>query len=161
MYFPSNVDLLITLFRFITEESIISDTSRFFAKTNFPLEMQDGDKEALFNEVNVNLDGFIVKPNKGGKNIEGNDIAEALKNEDVINNSIIMPKIKPAESELLVLRGNKLNKEKCFSEIGIYGIILSDDTTIHLNKTAGFLVRATPVEGGSCPAIDTPNLVEG
>ena len=65
------------------------------------------------------------------------------------------------------LADKEKNKEKCVNEIGIYGIILSDDTQVHMNKTAGYLVRTKNVgsnEGGvvmGFSAIDVPYLVEG
>ena len=81
--------------------------------------------------------------------------------------AIIQEKIFPPENETYIIRDGKLTKEKCISEFGIYGIIISDENTVHLNRSARYVVRTKlaitneggVVSGGS--AIDTPNLVEG
>lgn len=128
--------------------------------------MDETAKQSLFDEINGNLDGFIVKPQKegGGNNYTGNAISDVLKNEDIISTSIIMQKLKPPEKDAYILREGKLSKEKCVSEIGIYGIILSDNEQVHINRNGGYLVRtknANTYEGGvvsGYSAIDSPYL---
>jgi glutathione synthase len=137
-------------------------------KINFLPEMEESDKDILMIEMKNNVDTYIIKPQKegGGNNYSGKDILDVLQKEEILQTSIIMGKVSPPENDAYILRDGKLTKEKCVSEIGIYGIILSDDTTVHLNKTAGYLVRtksANSLEGGvvmGFSAIDTPYLLE-
>jgi hypothetical protein len=54
----------------------------------------------------------------------------------------------------------------CVSEISVYGIIISDDKNIYINKSVGFLLRTkeiTQQEGGimsGSAAIDMPYLID-
>ena len=131
--------------------------------------MEESEKEFLFVEMKNNLPGYVVKPMKegGSNNYYGNDILDVITKPEVIDTSIVQAKIFPPENDAYILREGKLTKEKCINEIGIYGIILSDDTQVHMNKTAGYLVRTKNVgsnEGGvvmGFSAIDVPYLVEG
>lgn len=158
---------MITFCRFIKDESIVSDLRRFFAPIHFVGEMEKSERELLYLEIKKDVDKFIVKPQKegGSNNFSGKQLLKALDNEEIMNTSIIQAKINPPEFDAFILKEDKVTKEKCVSEFGIYGIIISDDTTVHLNKSAGFLCRtkkSSVSEGGVCSGysvIDTPYLV--
>jgi len=131
--------------------------------------MEESERDFLYVEIKNKVENYIVKPQKegGGHNYAGKDILDVLDKPEIMNNSIIQERVNPPENEAYILRNGKLSKEKCVSEIGIYGIIISDDTTVHMNKSAGYLLRtklSTSNEGGvvmGASAIDTPYLVEG
>ena len=101
----------------------------------------------------------------GGNNFYNNDILKII-DTDQINMSIIMERINPPEQETWILQNGKITKRQCVSEISVYGIILSDDSHILINKQVGFLIRtkdASVQEGGVISAsssIDLPYLVD-
>ena len=76
-----------------------------------------------------------------------------------------MERINPPEYDTYILHNNELKFKKCVSELGIYGAILSDEKTTHLNKSFGFLLRtkeSSVQEGGvvtGYSAIDIPELI--
>ncbi len=118
-------------------------------------------------DVRKNTGKYIVKPMKegGGNNYYNNDILNVI-DTDLINLSIIMERIVAPEQECLIMENNKLVRKNCVSEVSIYGIILSDENQVHLNKQVGFLLRTKDVsvqEGGvmsASAAIDLPYLVD-
>jgi hypothetical protein len=161
--------------KFIPDELIANDMSRFFAKIYYVNEMTDEEKKSVFAEMRGNISKYIVKPQKegGGNNYYNEDILDLLPSEDdpssvgvILKHAMIMERISPPEVETLVLHDNKLKKMNCISEISVYGIIISDEKTIHLNKSVGFLVRTkekSNQEGGvigGFSAIDLPYLVD-
>ena len=101
----------------------------------------------------------------GGNNFYNNDILDIIDTE-IMNTSIIMERVVPPENEAFILENHKVIKKNCVSEISVYGIILSDETQVHLNKQVGFLIRtkdASVQEGGvmsASAAIDLPYLVD-
>ncbi len=130
--------------------------------------MVAADRDKLYEEIRGNLDRYIIKPQQegGSKNFAGKDIPDVLDNFEIMNTSIIMGRIKPPENDTFVIREGKISQEKTNTEIGIFGIIISDDTTVHVNKNAGYLLRtknADSMDGGvisGLSAIDTPYLVD-
>jgi glutathione synthase len=159
--------LFLTL-RYIPEESIINDISRFFTSIYYTGDISDKDElQIILEDVKKNTNKYIVKPMKegGGNNYYNNDILKVVDSE-LINTAIIMERIVPPETETLLLENGKVVKKNCVSEVSVYGIILSDDTQIHINKQVGFLLRTKDVsvqEGGvisAAAAIDLPYLVD-
>ena len=146
----------------------MNDISRFFTSIYFTGDITDKDElSIILEDVKKNTGKYIVKPMKegGGNNYYNNDILKVI-DTDLINTSIIMERITPPEYETLLLENSKITKKPCVSEISVYGIILSDDTHIVINKQVGFLIRtkdAKVQEGGilsASAAIDLPYLVE-
>ena len=131
--------------------------------------MESSEIDFLMVEIKNKPEDYVVKPQKegGGNNYYGKEMLEILNKTEIIDTSIIMGKINPPQNDTYILREGKLTKEKCVTEYGIYGIILSDETSVHLNKSAGYLSRtknASSQEGGvvmGYSAIDTPYLIEG
>jgi hypothetical protein len=162
--------------KFIPEELIAKDISRFFKKIYLIQDMTDEEKQKLLEEIRENTHKYVVKPQKegGGNNYFGNDILKLLPADNDLGqmchellSSIIMERIYPPQHESLVLRENKLYAVKCVSEFSVYGAIISDDKAILLNKSFGFLVRTKAEdvnEGGIAAgysAIDLPFLTDG
>jgi hypothetical protein len=126
------------------------------------------DKDKLYQEMKSNPGGYVVKPMKegGGNNYFGDDMIKILTDDSIIKSSIIMEKIASPEFKAFILKDDKVTEETCVSEIGIYGIILSNETSVLINKSAGFLLRTKNIsseEGGvmsGFSAIDVPYLVD-
>jgi hypothetical protein len=80
-------------------------------------------------------------------------------------NAIIMERVNPPEYDTHVLHDNNLTVKKCVTEYSIFGVLLSDEKTIHLNKQVGYFLRtkeSTVQEGGlvsGFSAADLPYLV--
>jgi glutathione synthetase len=132
--------------KFVPEDLIANDMRRFFVKIFYAEEMSGEDIESLVKEIRGDLNKYIVKPMKegGGNNYYNEEILSVLpgeKREEIFKNSIIMERINPPENETYVLHENTFKYFKAISELSVYGIILSDENTIHLNESVGFLLR--------------------
>ena len=149
----------------------MNDISRFFGKIYCFVDLNEDEKNELVKKIRDNYRNFVIKPQKegGGNNFYKEDILKLLPEEGkpvdgILKNSIIMERIIPPEQDNYVLIKEELKFIKCVSEIGIYGAILSDDKTIHLNKSIGFLLRtkeSNVEEGGvvsGYSAIDFPRF---
>jgi len=164
-------------FRYIPEELIANDISRFFTKIYYVNKMDINDRITLLETISKNPENFVVKPQKegGGYNYYGKDILNFLPKDSfegeinqVLKDSIIMERIFPPHFESFIIHENKLKVADCVSEFSIYGIILSNVDNIYLiNKPSGFLVRTKEVssnEGGVAAgysSIDLPYFFEG
>jgi hypothetical protein len=134
--------------------------------------LNEDEQKEIINKLRTNYLDYIVKPQKegGGNNYYNEQILPLLPQEGhqaegILLNTIIMERINPPEYDTYILHNNELKFKKCISELGIYGAILSDDKTIHLNKSFGFLLRtkeSNVQEGGvvtGYSAIDLPKLI--
>jgi hypothetical protein len=161
--------------KFIPEELIAKDLSRFFMKIYYVVEMTDEEKIILFDDIRRDLKKYVVKPQKegGGNNYFDEDILKLLPSDNDLSqlsteltNSIIMERIFPPQHEGLVLRENKISVANCVSEFSVYGAIISDEKSILLNKNFGFLIRTKAEnvnEGGIATgfsAVDLPYLID-
>ena len=134
--------------------------------------MTEDEQKDIINKLRTDYKDYIVKPQKegGGNNYYNEQILDLLPEEgkpanDILRNSIIMERINPPENDAYIIHNNELKFKKCVSELGIYGAILSDDKTIHMNKSFGFLLRtkeSNVQEGGvvtGYSALDIPKLI--
>ena len=107
----------------------------------------------------------------GGNNIFGDKLKELIPEEgnepsDLLKNSVIVEKIDAAVHESIVLRNEKINLQNFISEYSIYGIILSNENNLYINKSVSFLVRTKnkdEIEGGimeGAGAVDLPCLLD-
>ncbi|PWA02999.1 hypothetical protein BB558_000837 [Smittium angustum] len=146
------------------EQSLIRES---FAEL-YPLdESQDGRKAyktAMETPIN-----YVLKPQRegGGFNTYGNDIPKVLGNMDIEQQKgyILMSLIKPPLYDSVFLRNGKLELIKSISELGIYGIWLSDNDKVLVNSNGGHLLRSKSFdtsEGGVASGfavVDSPLLV--
>ena len=159
--------------KFIPVEELANDISRFFAKIISLRDLKEEEKEKLYKEIEEDIGKYIVKPMKegGGNNYYNQAILDLLPNNasdpaEILHNSIIMERVSPPESDSVVLIENKAKSIKTITEISIYGLILSDDKNIYVNKSAGYLLRTkekSNQEGGvmsGSSAIDIPCLFD-
>ncbi|KND01668.1 glutathione synthetase [Spizellomyces punctatus DAOM BR117] len=116
-----------------------------------------------------NPEGFVMKPQRegGGNNIYGEDIPKALSKMSVSerNAYILMDLIRPPPLENIMVRQGQLIKGEVVSELGIYGLWVSDGSVVHMNETGGHLLRtkaSTSHEGGVAAGfavLDSPLLI--
>ncbi|TPX72981.1 glutathione synthase [Spizellomyces sp. 'palustris'] len=116
-----------------------------------------------------NPEGFVMKPQRegGGNNIYGEDIPKALSKMTVSerNAYILMDLIRPPPLENIMVRQGRLIKGEVVSELGIYGLWVSDGSVVHMNETGGHLLRtkaSSSHEGGVAAGfavLDSPLLI--
>jgi len=112
---------------------------------------------------------FVLKPQRegGGNNLYDNQIVEQLSKMTPKQRSafILMDRIVPPSVPIHTLREGQLNSTLGVSELGIYGLFLSDGDTIVENKAGGHLLRtkvSTVDDGGVAAGVavlDSPYLV--
>ncbi|KAK9766737.1 Glutathione synthetase [Basidiobolus ranarum] len=153
--------------RFVKDKTIAKRIRDSFAGL-YPL---DGTPEgrAAADMASNEPDRFVMKPQRegGGNNIYGQDIPDTLKNMSVEQQSayILMDLIVPPTIENVVVRQGQLYDGKFVSELGVYGIWISDGSKVLVNENAGHLLRtklSDTKEGGVATGfavIDSPLLV--
>ena len=154
-------------------ELIINDVLRFFGGIYYIRDMADDKKKELYEKIKNSPNEFILKPMKegGGNNVSGENLKNIIPegdNEpnDLLKNSIIVEKIKSNSHESMILKNEKINVQNSISEFSIYGIILTNEKNLYINKSVSFLVRTKnkdDLEGGvmeGAGAIDIPYLVD-
>ena len=160
------------LMRYCHSELIINDIVRFFGGIYNIRDMSPENIKELFNKIKTEPDKYILKPMKegGGNNITGEKLKEIIPEEgaeisDIIKNSVIVDKIESYIHEGLVIRNEKLKVQNSISEYSIYGIILTNENNLIINKSVSFLVRTKDkesIEGGimeGAGSIDIPCLL--
>ena len=158
---------------YIQNELIINDILRFFGNIYYVRDMSPENITDLFNKIKSSPEKYILKPMRegGGNNITGEKLKELIpenENEisDLIKNSVIVDKIDSYIHEGLVIRDEKIKMQNSISEYSAYGIILTNENNIIMNKSVSFLVRTKSqdsVEGGiieGAGAIDIPCLLD-
>lgn len=90
---------------------------------------------------------FVLKPQRegGGNNIYKDDIPSFLNKLDENDWSayILMELIEPLEAtQNIVIRGEEFFNEPIISELGIFGCVLFDDSSILFNDYSGWLLRS-------------------
>lgn len=152
------VQQLLTKDDFLTKfedmESVRNDLKKTFMKM-YPLDNSPegklGKKLALENPIK-----FVLKPQRegGGHNIYKEDIPKFLKDlkEEDWDAYILMEiiDVEPTKENFIV-RDGKLSTEPIISELGIYGSIIFDKSSILVNEYSGSLLRSKLVssnEGG-------------
>ena len=161
------------LMHYVQNELIINDIIRFFGGIYYIRDMSQENINDLFNKIKLEPDKYILKPMKegGGNNITGEKLKELIPENnseinDIIKNSVIVDRIDSYIHEGLILRDEKLNVQNSISEYSIYGIILTNENNIIMNKSVSFLVRTKnkeSIEGGiieGAGAIDIPCLLD-
>mgnify|MGYP002626335741 FL=1 len=161
------------LMHYVQNELIINDIIRFFGGIYYIRDMSQENINDLFNKIKLEPNKYILKPMKegGGNNITGEKLKELIPENnseinDIIKNSVIVDRIDSYIHEGLILRDEKLNVQNSISEYSIYGIILTNENNIIMNKSVSFLVRTKnkeSIEGGiieGAGAIDIPCLLD-
>ncbi|KAH6569210.1 hypothetical protein BASA50_002873 [Batrachochytrium salamandrivorans] len=114
---------------------------------------------------------FVLKPQRegGGNNLYGIEIRHALQSMSSQERKayILMDRIVPPTFHASVVRERQMHEREVVSELGVFGVWLSDGPVIHKNLIAGHLLRtksASVDEGGvatGIAVIDTPLLISG
>ena len=161
------------MMHYCQNDLIINDILRFFGGIYNIRDMDVEKQKELFSQIKSDPNKYILKPMRegGGNNIFGDKLKELIPEEgnepnDILKNSVIVDKIDAAVHESVVLRNEKINLQNSISEYSIYGIILSNENNLYINKSVSFLVRTKnkdEIEGGimeGAGAVDLPCLLD-
>ena len=97
--------------------------------------------------------------------------------EDIYNRDryIVMEKLRPTESKNFLitskyhsnmLKSNELKRIDITNELGVYGVLVRDESTIYMNEACGYCLRSKPSkdnEGGvmcGSGALDSIYLID-
>jgi len=140
--------------RFIKDQEKVNFIRSSFTGL-YAFDQSESSKQALA-RLAQNPDNFVMKPQRegGGNNIYGKDIPPFLAklSDKEKEGYILMDRIRPEVQNSTIVRDGKAEDFKVISELGIYGIYLSNanDKTV-INEQGGYLLRtksSSSNEGG-------------
>jgi len=162
----------------VLERYLSIDDSNIIRASFAGLYALDDEKEVddLRARATLDVNGYVLKPQRegGGNNFYSDAMVDALTNKsiDELKAFILMERIQPPVQDAILVRNDVAVRAECISELGIFGVYLSnenDETTneeFFMNDYAGYLLRIKPAssdEGGvaagfavlGCPMIST------
>ena len=161
------------MMHYCNNDLLINDVLRFFGGIYYIKDMDQEKQKELFSQIKRDPNKYILKPMRegGGNNITGDKLKELIPEEgnepnDLLKVSVIVDKIDAAVHESIVLKNEKINIQNSISEFSIYGIILTNENSLVMNKSVSFLVRTKnkdDTEGGimeGAGAVDLPCLLD-
>ena len=96
----------------------------------WPLEEDDDATKSIIAKAIANPDAYVLKPQRegGGNNHWGDELVKTLKEATVDERAayILMARIRAEPSLQALMKMGKVHNGPCLSELGIYGVILSD-----------------------------------
>ncbi|OLY85293.1 Glutathione synthetase, chloroplastic [Smittium mucronatum] len=153
--------------RYISDPEMAKAITDSFAEL-LPLDSSPLGRSA-YEKAMTSSENYVMKPQRegGGCNTYGADIPPLLKTLSVEQQKayILMRLIKSPQFDSLVLHNGKVHKIRSISELGVYGVWLSDGDKVMVNKSAGHLLRTKPSdsnEGGVASGfafVDSPLLI--
>ncbi|MCQ2821125.1 MAG: hypothetical protein MJ252_28020 [archaeon] len=139
--------------KFITEELIINDMLRFFSQSNFIRDLPEDKQKEVLGNLFKNKEGFYVKNlRKDNESLfAGEKILTVIPSESAeltedIKNLFVLEKIDSPDFDCTTIKEEKEAKIKGCSCFSVFGIIMSDATSLTVNKALSFLVRTLPKE---------------
>jgi len=129
--------------RFIKDQEKVSFIRSSFTGL-YAFDQSESSKKALA-RLAENPDDFVMKPQRegGGNNIYGKDIPPFLAklSDKEKEGYILMDLIRPEVQDNTIVRDGKAEDFKVISELGIYGIYLSQNDQPVINEHGGYLLR--------------------
>lgn len=114
------------------------------------LERDDDETKAVIADAIAHPENYVLKPQRegGGNNLWNKEMTEKLSTATVAERSafILMQRIKPRPAISPMMREGAVTVTDCLSELGIFGVLVSDDKQEYRNKLCGHLLR-TKQEG--------------
>ncbi|OLY78259.1 Glutathione synthetase large chain [Smittium mucronatum] len=153
--------------RYISDPKLAKAITDSFAEL-LPLDESPLGRSA-YEKAMLKYDDYVLKPQRecGGSNTYGIEIPILLKNLSLEQQKafILMRLINAPKFDYLFLKNGKVQKINSISELGIYGIWLSDGDKIIINNEAGHLLRTKPSDSKEAgistgfTVIDSPLLI--
>lgn len=138
--------------RFLTGEEATFLKSHFAGLWGF--DDQDGVEEIIHMALSA-PDHFVLKPQRegGGNNLYGQDMVNALRSlpRPALSAFILMELIRPEPTLKTFLKAGHPISCQAVSELGIYGVYLSNGHNVLADQAVGYLVRSKAkdvLEGG-------------
>jgi glutathione synthase len=129
--------------RFLTSPKNIAAIRSSFTGL-YPLD-RSADGIQAYKDALADPGKYVLKPQRegGGNNFYGDDISTQLQKLSLNerNAYILMDLIRPPQFKNAMLREGKVIVTDVVSELGIYGLWVSEDSVVYLNKAAGHLLR--------------------
>ncbi|KAL5279379.1 GSS family protein [Megaselia abdita] len=157
--------------RFLKDEEKIAAVQEIFTGL-YGLENNEAGN-AAFERALKDPEKFVLKPQREGgmNNVYGQEIAEVLQRMTLFERQawILMDKINPPVTKGYIIRPGGLPIPPIIdlvAELGIFGVVIGDHDTIHVNYQAGHMLRSkisTANEGGVATglgALDSPYLID-
>ncbi|XP_046842851.1 glutathione synthetase-like [Xenia sp. Carnegie-2017] len=154
--------------RFLHQPERVKKIRKTFAGLYTLDNGEEGDKNVKM--ALENPERFVVKPQRegGGNNIYGEKILEVLsKNDGSRTQYVLMEKVRPPVLKNYIIQVHKEEflEEDVLCELGVFGVVISNEKEILENKTVGHLLRTKAVkhdDGGVVSlraVLDSPRLV--
>ena len=130
------------LTRFLDSPEEVSKVSEFFTEM-YPIVSLESE---ILSKVRENPSDWVLKPQRegGGNNFYDQDIIDKLDSSslDELKQYTLMKKIKANTSPAVFMREGQKYECTRISELGVYGIVLSDGKQIQMNTVSGTLLRS-------------------
>ncbi|XP_065064236.1 glutathione synthetase-like [Rhopilema esculentum] len=137
--------------RFIKDPEAVKKIRRTFAGLYSLDEGQEGDQAAKM--ALANPENFVLKPQRegGGNNYYGEELVSVLKAiKDPVERSqyILMDKVNPPvyKNFIVHIEFDRPKLLDVVNEIGVFGILISNDGNEVINESVGYLVRTKSIE---------------
>jgi glutathione synthase len=153
--------------RFLTNPDESSAVRSCFAGL-FSLDEGDKGVDEVIKKALEHPHAYVMKPQReGGGNLLANEeMVEALKTMSPKRRSdyILMERIEPEAHRSILFRDSQYTITPCIAELGVYCLMLADQTDEIVNNSDGWLLRSKPesVEDGGVAAgrafLDSPYL---
>lgn len=152
--------------RFLKDQEHVDSISKVFTGL-YPLDDSDAGKAALA-AVLKNPASFVLKPQRegGGNNVYGEDIPKFIQSLKPGERQayILMDLISPPSFQNIIARKGQYQEGTVISELGIYGVFVTNGSIVHMNEACGHLLRTKSItshEGGVAAGfggLDSPLL---
>uniref|UniRef100_H2ZCI3 Glutathione synthetase n=1 Tax=Ciona savignyi TaxID=51511 RepID=H2ZCI3_CIOSA len=153
---------------FIDDKNVIKNLRAVFAGL-YSLEMNSAGDGAVKLALE-RPENFVLKPQRegGGNNLYGADLVFQLNNvggDERRCAYILMEKIQPPVQDNYIVHNHEYNPAKTVSELGIFGVFLTDGDKMINSCTVGHLLRSKSNEhddggvGAGVAVLDSPFLV--
>ncbi|XP_064642901.1 glutathione synthetase-like [Lineus longissimus] len=156
--------------RYIKDPDTAAKLRKTFARQ---YSLQDDDGDSAIQLALTNPENYVLKPQRegGGNNLFDGDIPKCLakvKGTPTQNEYILMERVKPTAFSGSIMRpGRAINSEELVSELGIFGVLISNGDEIVQNEGFGHAMRTNRVnatEVGIMSAlgggVDSPYLID-
>ncbi|XP_015770551.1 PREDICTED: glutathione synthetase-like isoform X2 [Acropora digitifera] len=134
--------------RFISDKEVVNKIRSFFTGLYTLDEGLEGDKTMQL--AIADPDRYVLKPQLegGGNNIYGDDIVKTLADAKERSKYILMDKIQPPVARNFIVRSELPQPvlADVISEIGFYGILISQGDEILVNREVGHLMRTKSID---------------
>lgn len=127
------------------KEEIIDKMNKHFSELFSFGTLSDKDKENWIEKLKIEYNDYVIKPLKEGGNNNFNyeqvkQLAEE-RNLSILNESLVMKRIRPIPTKNYILKGMEIIEENVITEIGFFTYVITD-----INKEDNDIIEIKNVE---------------